>query len=185
MNVAETQWEPVAPHPRQGARSGVASVTSLRPARDRRMSHRREVQVAASAPQLRLAISEPATTPVTSTDLPDAQDRAALERFVPRFCAVVIEVIGGDRGVQQLLRWTTEQVYSELICRSTALHGTVGGDQRLRRLRATVRSVHIFWPSAHAAEVSVHVRQGDRSRALAARIELIDGRWLCSVLQFG
>lgn len=178
---SHSHWEPMIPQ----QRSGIASVSSLRPTGDRRLPPRREVQVAASAPQLRLAISEPATTPATSHDLPEAQDRAALERFVPRFCAVVVEVIGGDRGVQQLLRWTTERVYSELVRRSTALNGTIGGDQRLRRLRATVRSVHIYWPTAHAAEVSVHVRQGDRSRALAARIELIDGRWLCSVLQFG
>jgi len=36
-----------------------------------------------------------------------------------------------------------------------------------------------------AAELSIHVRHGQRSRAIAARIERIEGRWRCSVLDFG
>jgi hypothetical protein len=52
-------------------------------------------------------------------------------------------------------------------------------------LRAHVRSVRISWPSDRAAEVSVHVRQGQRSRALAIRLELLEGRWVCSALEVG
>jgi hypothetical protein len=48
-----------------------------------------------------------------------------------------------------------------------------------------VRSVHLFCPSPEAAEISVHVRHGERSRAIAARIELVSGRWCCTALQFG
>ena len=48
-----------------------------------------------------------------------------------------------------------------------------------------VRSVHLFCPSPETAEVSIHVRQGERSRAIAARIELVAGRWCCTALQFG
>ncbi|RYE77255.1 MAG: hypothetical protein EOO74_07175 [Myxococcales bacterium] len=116
---------------------------------------------------------------------PGPEDRAAVERLVPRLCAVVIEVLGGDRGVQQLLRWTTEEVYDDLCRRMNALSATAGVDQRRRRLRAHVRSVRVSWPTSRAAEVSVHVRQGQRSRALAIRLELLEGRWLCSALQVG
>jgi hypothetical protein len=45
--------------------------------------------------------------------------------------------------------------------------------------------VHVFCPSPEAAELSVHVRHGERSRAIAARIELREGRWCCTVLEFG
>lgn len=108
-----------------------------------------------------------------------------LDAFSARFAQAVVEVIGGDRGVHQLMRWTTERVYADLMHRSHALHRATPGDQRLRRVRATVRSVHLFRPHDDVAELSIHVRHGQRSRAIAARIERIEGRWRCSVLDFG
>lgn len=111
--------------------------------------------------------------------------RAELEAFAHRFSSAVVEVIGGDRGPSQLLRWTTERVYADLQRRAALLARTTPGDRRVRRLRSQVRSVHVFCPSAEAAELSVHVRHGERSKAIAARIELLDGRWCCTALQFG
>ncbi|MGN6253321.1 MAG: Rv3235 family protein [Marmoricola sp.] len=111
--------------------------------------------------------------------------RAELDAFASRFSAVLVEVLGGDRGPQQLLRWTSEEVYSDLVRRSRALAGTTGSDERLRRLRAQVRSVHLFCPSPEAAELSIHVRHGHRSRAIAARLEHRGQRWICVALQLG
>ena len=112
-------------------------------------------------------------------------DERELDAFSARFAQAVVEVIGGDRGVHQLMRWTTERVYADLMHRSHALQRATPVDQRLRRVRATVRSVHLFRPHEDAAELSIHVRHGQRSRAIAARIERIEGRWRCSVLDFG
>lgn len=111
--------------------------------------------------------------------------RSDLDAFAARFSQAVVEVIGGDRGLHQLLRWTSPEVYADLVLRTTALAEATGTDQRVRRLRAQVRSVHLFCPRADAAELSVHVRHGERSRALAARIELLEGRWQCTALEFG
>ena len=126
---------------------------------------------------------------VQSTRTPDLRvlpgARAELEAFAHRFASAVVEVIGGDRGPSQLLRWTTERVYADLQRRSALLARTTPGDRRVRRLRSQVRSVHVFCPSPEAAEISVHVRHGERSRAIAARIEHVDGRWCCTALQFG
>lgn len=108
-----------------------------------------------------------------------------LDAFAARFAQAVVEVIGGDRGLHQLMRWTTDAVYSDLLRRTSALQRTTPGDQRTRQLRAQVRSVHLFCPSSSTAELSVHVRHGQRSRAIAARIETIEGRWRCTALQFG
>jgi hypothetical protein len=108
-----------------------------------------------------------------------------LDAFSARFAQAVVEVIGGDRGVHQLMRWTTEWVYADLMHRSHALQRATPGGDRLRRVRATVRSVHLYRPHEDAAELSIHVRHGHRSRAIAARIERIEGRWRCSVLDFG
>jgi hypothetical protein len=43
----------------------------------------------------------------------------------------------------------------------------------------------VFCPSPDAAEVSVHVRQGDRSRAFAFRLDLVGERWSCTAVEFG
>lgn len=128
-------------------------------------------------------------SPVRSTRTPELRlmpgARAELDAFAHRFVNAVVEVTGGDRGPNQLLRWTTERVYADLQRRCALLARTTPGDRRVRRLRGQVRSVHIFCPSPEAAEISVHVRHGERSRAIAARIELIEGRWCCTVLEFG
>ncbi|GAB3656498.1 hypothetical protein GCM10027596_10770 [Nocardioides korecus] len=111
--------------------------------------------------------------------------RAELEAFAHRFAHAVVEVVGGDRGPSQLLRWTSESVYADLQRRCALLNRTTPGDRRVRRVRSQVRSVHLFCPSPAAAEMSVHVRHGERSRALAVRIELVEDRWCCVALQFG
>ncbi len=111
--------------------------------------------------------------------------RLELEAFARSFARTVVEVVGGDRGPNQLLRWTSERVYGELQERAALLRRTTPGDRRVRRLRSRVRSVHVFCPSPGAAELSVHVRQGERSRAIAARLDLVEGRWCCTALEFG
>jgi hypothetical protein len=112
-------------------------------------------------------------------------DRLELEGFAHRFAKAVVEVMGGDRGPSQLLRRTSEQVYADLCRRAALLNRANPNDRRQRRLRSQVRSVHLFCPSAEAAELSIHVRHGHRSRAIAARLELVEGRWICVALQFG
>jgi len=111
--------------------------------------------------------------------------RMDLEAFAHRFASVVVEVVGGDRGPGQLVRWTSERVYADLQRRATLLNRTTPSDRRVRRLRSQVRSVHVFCPAPGSAELSVHVRQGQRSHAIAARLELVDGRWCCTALEFG
>jgi hypothetical protein len=112
-------------------------------------------------------------------------ERLELEGFAHRFASAVLEVMGGDRGPSQLLRWTSQSVYADLCRRAQLLQRATPDDRRLRRLRGQVRSVHLYCPSPDAAELSIHVRRGERSRAIAARLELCEGRWICTALQFG
>lgn len=102
-----------------------------------------------------------------------------------RFAQAVVEVLGCDRPLTQLIRWTTTRVYADLARRVMILGRTSPVDQRRLTIRPQVRSVHVFQPTPDTAEVSVHVRYGRRSRALAARLELGDGRWRCTALQLG
>jgi hypothetical protein len=113
-------------------------------------------------------------------------DEPDLNGFATRFAQAIVEVIGGDRSVYQLMRWTTDDVYEDLYRRSSTLQRAAAtGDPRRRRLRAQVRSVHLSSPIPNVAEVSIHVRHGRRSRAIAVRIERVEGRWRCSAIEFG
>jgi hypothetical protein len=135
--------------------------------------------------RLRLDFGPPPGFPVRPNLRLVTGDDSELDAFATRFAQAIVEVIGGDRGVQQLMRWTTHEVYDDVARRSNALQSTIPADQRRRRLRAQVRSVHLSRPQPDAAEVSIHVRHGQRSRAIAARIERIENRWRCVVLEFG
>lgn len=108
--------------------------------------------------------------------VPDAHDWAA------RFVQAIVEVIGGDRPVSQLVRWTSEAVYMDMQRRVKILGATTTAS-RGRVTRPQVRSVHICQPRDDVAEVAVHIRHGARSRAVAARLEVVQGRWLCTALQ--
>lgn len=105
--------------------------------------------------------------------------------WAARFAQAVVEVLGGDRPLPQLVRWTSQRVYVELERRLAILARTSQAGSRARTIRPQVRSVHVFHPTPESAEVSVHVRHGQRSRAIAARLELVRGRWQCTVLQLG
>lgn len=117
----------------------------------------------------------------------DGNGRAVddVQAWAARFAQAVVEVLGGDRPVSQLVRWTTHRVYSDIGRRVRILGRTLPATKRLRTVRPQVRSVHVFQPTPECAEVSVHVRHGQRSRALAARLELDEGRWRCTALQLG
>jgi Family of unknown function (DUF6459) len=114
-------------------------------------------------------------------------DQAADEvrAWAHRFAQAVVEVAGGDRPVTQLLRWTTPRVYQDLSRRVQIMAQTRSAPERLRTIRPQVLSVHVFQPKPSSVEVSVHVRYGLRSRALAARMERRRGAWTCTDLQLG
>jgi hypothetical protein len=111
--------------------------------------------------------------------LPDPRDWAA------RFCQAIVEVIGGDRPAAQLVRWTSHDVYKDLNRRVRILGLTSNAAARGQVARPQVRSVRVCQPAPKIAEVAVHLQHGRRSRALAARLEIIDRRWLCTALQLG
>ena len=135
----------------------------------------------------------PETPELTTAGLPRVEQvsDAEVRAWAARFAQAVVECLAGRRPVSQLVRWTTPGVYRDLDRRVRLLReATSASPVSLRtpaaaRVRPQVRSVHVCRPSATAAEVSVHVRHGARSRAVALRMERHGDRWLCTVLQFG
>jgi hypothetical protein len=132
----------------------------------------------------------PAATPPPCRT-PDVADRA-LRAWTVRFAQALVEVVGGLRPVSQLVRWTSREVFRDLerrtrLVQQAATTGPdVGGDALPLRSTALaqVHSVHVSRPSPQVAEVSVHVRHGRRSRALAMRLDLVQDRWVCTALEF-
>ena len=113
--------------------------------------------------------------------------RREFERFSGRIVQAVVEIVGGDRPVTQVLRWTTPDVYQDLGRRAQLVARAVGkhpGQGGVQGVRPQVVGVHSCFVADGVAEVSAHVRYGRRSRAVAARFELRRDRWVCCALEF-
>jgi len=110
-------------------------------------------------------------------------DDGEVRAWSARFAQALVETVGGQRPVSQLVRWTAPAVFRDLERRTRLVQQAAGTAPR--SVRPQVRSVHICRPTPRSAEVSVHVRHGHRSRALALRLERHKERWLCTVVEFG
>ena len=116
----------------------------------------------------------------------DRNIRGRLEHWSRRYAQAAVEIVGGDRPVTQLLRWSSRDVYADLARRAHLValtHGTGRGDAR-PPVRPQVLGVRTCVVAHDAAEVSAHVRYGCRSRAVALRFEYRGDRWICVALDF-
>ena len=125
--------------------------------------------------------------PLAAVHAMDAGARRRLEAWAHRFAQAAVEIAGGDRPVSQLLRWTSPDVYADLarraqLVRSAAAREPHGG--RVQQVRPHVESVHPCWIDDARVEVSVRVRYGRRSRALAIRFEQRAERWQAVAMEF-
>ena len=132
----------------------------------------------------------PSPSPGRSADLvgADAAQRAELDRFVRRHLACAVEIACGDRPAAQLLRHCSPAVYTDLTRRAQLVAKAAGTTPALGRgrgaVRPVLRSAHTSLVRDDALEAAAHVRYGARSRALAARFEVVDGRWQCVALEW-
>jgi hypothetical protein len=92
----------------------------------------------------------------------------------------VIETVTGRRSASQLRQHTSPTVQAGLA-RDAGRISRLGTAQR----PATLHSLHVIEPADGVAEVAAVLRVGDRFRALALRLEGLDGRWRCVRLQIG
>ncbi len=122
-----------------------------------------------------------AQQPTPRTQLPEPMPWAG------RLVQGILEVLSGMRPVSQLVRWTTTDVYDSICTRAERRSRMMGEPRDIApgRLAEVVRSVHVNEPADGIAEVCAIVQQGPRCRAVALRLEGIDGRWQCTALQIG
>ncbi|GAA1131702.1 Rv3235 family protein [Nocardioides aquiterrae] len=126
--------------------------------------------------------------PVADVTPIEAPLRRGLEQWAGRYVQAAVEIVGGDRPVSQLLRWSSREVFEDLD-RRAQLVARAGrhqaGQGRVQPVRPRVVGVHTCFLTRSRVEVSAHVRYGDRSRAVAARFVLTtDGKWRCTALEF-
>lgn len=107
-----------------------------------------------------------------STGLPPVQRSAQV------FCTAVAEVLTGFRPGGQLREQCSPAVYTWVEA-NTSPRPRTGGIGR----RPQVSAVRVCETADGIAEVSAVVHRGPRSRAMAARLEGVDGDWRCVHLQ--
>jgi hypothetical protein len=117
----------------------------------------------------------------------DRRARREAEAWSCRFAQAAVEIVGGDRPATQLLRWSSPEVYADLN-RRAQLVARAGGHQpgqaRVQPVRPRVVGVRTCFVDGGIVEAGLHIRYGQRSRAVAARFERRDGRWVCTALEF-
>jgi Family of unknown function (DUF6459) len=121
---------------------------------------------------------------------PQQTPRAHLPEPTPwggRLVQGILEVLSGVRPISQLVRWTTADVYDSILTRAQHRSQIMSELRQVgpQRFAEVVRSVHVSEPTDGIAEVCAIVQQGPRCRAIALRLEGIDGRWQCTALQIG
>lgn len=102
-----------------------------------------------------------------------------------RLAQAVSEVLAGDRPISQLVRFTDDEVFMELNRRVRLLGLNTTAMTRGAKEKSSVQSVRVFMPEPFVAEVAAHVRRGERSRAIALRMEIRRNRWVCTALEIG
>lgn len=120
-------------------------------------------------------------SPRTRRAVPEFSD-TDLRAITQQFCVGVSEVIYGERPANQLLRCTSERVYSDLAKRSAMAQSRRRMTQE-RAARTRLERIRFQRPSPKALEICARLSQGPRSHALAARLELVNGRWICVALE--
>lgn len=116
--------------------------------------------------------------------------RRAQARLLPdpglwaaQFVQAATEVTMGLRPPNQLVRWVSDDVRG-LLTRRAGLTGSRMSPGRAPR-REVVRSIRVSTPRDGVAEAAVVLSDGTRARAVALRMEGLDGRWRVTALQFG
>jgi hypothetical protein len=144
----------------------------------------------------------------------ETDERATPRRLLPdpvplaqRLAQAIVEILAGDRPATQLTRHATLDVLDQLertvrrrarvlavaaaagqrpaATGRTAGSAAVQAGTGLATARARVTSVHVSEPADGVAEACAVVSAGPRRRALAFRLEGLDGRWQCTALRMG
>lgn len=112
--------------------------------------------------------------PTSREHLPDP------DAFTRRLLIAIIETATGRRSARQLAAHTSAGVHAGLA-RDAGRIARLGTAAR----PATLSSLHLHEPADGVIEAAAVVTLDERYRAIALRLEGLDGRWRCVRLQIG
>ena len=101
--------------------------------------------------------------PTSIVDLPDG------DKWTQAYLIRTIEILAGHRPVTQISRSTHRYIYNNLVKRA-------GSFNELPK----IRKIHRNQPIQGVIEVATTLAFKTRVRALVARFEGVDGKWLCT-----
>lgn len=182
---------PTDPTLRSGATWRVEAAPVREPRFDDEQARRHLTLVHASAPTLPFSGQETVVSLMhqrgagAAADYFDAQPTGReglpdVERFGRQLFTGLLEVLAGRRAPNQLAPLTSAGIYAGIV-RDAMGNDRLGCAGR----RPTLQSMRVSEPADGVAELSAVVRVGIRCRAVAARVEGLDGRWRCVRLQIG
>jgi hypothetical protein len=103
--------------------------------------------------------------------------------WAAQFVQAAVEVTMGLRPSSQLVRWVGDDVRGLLTRRAGLTGGQMSRGRACRR--EVVRSTRVSTPRDGVAEAAVILSDGTRARAVALRMEGLDGRWRVTALHLG
>jgi len=113
--------------------------------------------------------------PTLRQDLPDPTT------WVHRLMPALLECMAGQRPAAQLIRWVSQSCHQRIARRGkTARRRGVRGIRRPKVLKVSVCE-----PADGVAEASVVIHFDGRVRAVALRLEGLDGRWVVTAFTVG
>lgn len=105
-----------------------------------------------------------------------------------RYLVTLLEVLTGLRPTQQLLRWSSADIYTGVM-RRAALQARLRARTGAGAHTARVASLRASFPCDGVAEVGAVLREGGRVRAVALRVEKCTDRtgerWRVTALELG
>lgn len=115
--------------------------------------------------------------PCSSSELPDPG------QLLENLAGAVIEILLGVREVQQIARFVTEALFDALMERASIARRERARRQQREVPGFAIGSVHTCHPADGVVESAIVVRSAGRTRAVAIRLEGLDGRWRATALR--
>lgn len=127
-----------------------------------------------------------AVAPADETFAPQRTGREALPDPQPLLINLtrnVLEILAGERDLEQIARWVTDDVYASLLTRvNIAARARAVKKTPIQRQSNHIARVLVSEPRDGAVEAVVIVHSRTRSRAVAIRLEGLDQRWRASAI---